>query len=99
MTEPRAADLTCGSAFCFCPMDTDQLVFRKEELIMLVLTRHPGEEIIINDSIRLTVVAVRGERVRIGVSAPPTVLVNRKEVQLRRDQRLRSKRSQLKPTH
>lgn len=80
-------------------MDTDQLVFHKEELIMLVLTRQPGEEIIINDSIRLTVVAVRGERVRIGVSAPPTVVVNRKEVQLRRDQRVRSKRSQLKPTH
>lgn len=91
--------MTLARLFAVRPMDTDQLVFNKEELIMLVLTRQPGEEIIINDSIRLTVVAVRGERVRIGVSAPPTVVVNRKEVQFRRDQRLRSKRSQLKPTH
>lgn len=51
---------------------------------MLVLSRRPGEEIVINDTIRLTIVAVRGERVRIGVAAPPSVAVNRKEVHDRR---------------
>ena len=37
---------------------------------MLVLSRKTGEEIVIGDDIHITVVAVQGERVRIGVSAP-----------------------------
>lgn len=51
---------------------------------MLVLTRHPGEETIINGTIRLTVVSVKGDRIRLGIDAPPSVVVDRQEIHERR---------------
>jgi carbon storage regulator len=51
---------------------------------MLVLSRRVGEEIVIAGNIRLTIVAVRGQAVRLGIAAPPEVSVNRKEVHDRR---------------
>jgi len=51
---------------------------------MLVLTRRIGEAIVIGDAIRITVVAVKGDRVRLGVSAPDDVRVDRQEVHERR---------------
>lgn len=51
---------------------------------MLVLTRRPGEEIVIDGNIRVTVVSVRGDRVRIGIEAPPSVVVDRQEISERR---------------
>jgi len=51
---------------------------------MLVLTRRVGEEIVIGGDIRVTVVAIKGDRVRIGVSAPDFVRVDRQEVHERR---------------
>jgi carbon storage regulator len=53
---------------------------------MLVLSRRVGEQIVIGEDIRITVVAVQGNKVRIGVSAPPTVTVDRQEVNVRRGQ-------------
>jgi carbon storage regulator len=53
---------------------------------MLVLSRRIGEEIIINDNIRVTVVAVKGDRVRLGIVAPRDVAVDRSEVRERRMQ-------------
>jgi carbon storage regulator len=47
---------------------------------MLVLTRRPDEEIVIDGGIRIKVVAVQGGRVRLGIVAPPTVRVDRQEV-------------------
>lgn len=47
---------------------------------MLVLSRRVGEEIVINGNIRITVVAVKGDRVRVGVEAPKDVVVDRAEV-------------------
>jgi carbon storage regulator len=47
---------------------------------VLVLTRKRGEEIVIGDNIRLTVVAVSGNQVRLGITAPPDVPVRREEV-------------------
>lgn len=47
---------------------------------MLVLSRKVGEDIVIGDSIRITVVEMRGGKVRIGVVAPRDVVVDRKEV-------------------
>jgi carbon storage regulator len=55
-------------------------------VIMLVLSRRVGEEIIINDNIRVTVVAVKGDRVRLGIVAPRDVTVDRSEVHARRVQ-------------
>jgi carbon storage regulator len=50
---------------------------------MLVLTRRIGEEILIGDDIRVTVVAVQGGKVRLGVAAPDSVRVDRREVRER----------------
>ena len=53
---------------------------------MLVLTRRTGEEIVIDDVIRVTVVEVQGNKVRLGVTAPASVRVDRQEVHDRRMQ-------------
>ena len=47
---------------------------------MLVLSRQRHETIIIGDDIEITVVDVRGEKVRLGITAPTHVSVHRKEV-------------------
>jgi carbon storage regulator len=47
---------------------------------MLVLTRKIGEEIIIGGNIRVTVTAIRGNQVRLGITAPREVRVNREEI-------------------
>src|SRR5947209_8389050 len=49
-------------------------------LIMLVLSRRPDEELVIDGNIRITVLEVRGNQVRLGISAPPDVTVLRREV-------------------
>ena len=51
---------------------------------MLVLTRKVGETVVIDGCITVTVVAVDGNRVRIGITAPPEVRVDREEVHRRR---------------
>jgi carbon storage regulator len=50
---------------------------------MLVLTRQVGQEIIIAGSIRVTITSVKGDKVRIGIIAPPEVRVDREEVHRR----------------
>jgi carbon storage regulator len=47
---------------------------------MLVLTRKPQQEIIIGDDIRLTVLDIRGGRVKLAFTAPAKVEIRRKEV-------------------
>jgi len=47
---------------------------------MLVLSRQRDESIIIGDDIEITIVDVRGEKVRLGINAPSHVPVHRKEV-------------------
>lgn len=47
---------------------------------MLVLTRKEGEQIKIGENITLTVVRVSGNKVRLGIDAPPDVLVVRTEL-------------------
>ncbi len=47
---------------------------------MLVLSRKKNESIIINDHITLTVVEIRGDKVRLGIEAPREVPVHRKEI-------------------
>jgi carbon storage regulator len=51
---------------------------------MLVLTRRVGEVIVIDHDIRITVVSVRGDRVRLGITAPEFVQVDREEIHERR---------------
>jgi carbon storage regulator len=50
---------------------------------MLVLSRRESERIKLGDSIVLTVVKVAGDRVRLGIEAPPSVLVLRGELKRR----------------
>jgi carbon storage regulator len=47
---------------------------------MLVLTRKVGEQIVVGENIRVTVVAVNGQRVRLGFEAPGDVLIRRQEL-------------------
>ena len=50
---------------------------------MLVLARRVGEEIVIGDDIRVTVLEVRGSQVRLGIVAPKAVRVLRQEIENR----------------
>jgi len=47
---------------------------------MLVLNRQTNESIMIGDNIEIFVVSVRGDRVKLGITAPKTVSVHRKEI-------------------
>jgi len=47
---------------------------------MLVLSRKKNESIVINNDIRIVVVEIRGDKVRLGVEAPREVPVHRHEV-------------------
>ena len=51
---------------------------------MLVLTRRIGEEIVIGDNIRVKIVSVKGDRIRVGIDAPSDVSVDRAEIHSRR---------------
>ena len=53
---------------------------------MLVFTRRVGEEIVVGGDIRIVVLSVHGNRVRLGVTAPQSVRVDRYEVHNRRVQ-------------
>lgn len=48
---------------------------------MLVLSRKPGEQIRIGDNVTITLVEVRGNRIKIGIDAPRDVNVVRSELQ------------------
>jgi carbon storage regulator len=63
---------------------------------MLVLSRQRDESIMIGDEIEITVVDIRGDKVRLGISAPKSVSVHRKEV-YEAIQRENTEASQLRP--
>jgi len=47
---------------------------------MLVLSRKKNEQIVIDEEIVVTVIDIRGDKVRLGIKAPPKVPVHRMEV-------------------
>jgi carbon storage regulator len=47
---------------------------------MLVLSRQKDESIMIGDNVEVTIVDVRGDKVRLGITAPKDISVHRKEV-------------------
>jgi carbon storage regulator len=47
---------------------------------MLVLSRQKNEAIMIGDDVEITIVDIRGDRVRLGITAPQSVSVHRKEI-------------------
>ncbi len=63
---------------------------------MLVVSRKPGERLLIGDSVEVTVLAVRGDHVSLGVSAPREVPIHRQEL-LERIRRENQRAAQLGP--
>lgn len=55
----------------------------KKGKIMLLLTRCPGESVIIGDEIKITLLGVRGNQVRLGIDAPKNISVHREEIYLK----------------
>jgi carbon storage regulator len=51
---------------------------------MLILSRKANQAIVIGHTVRVTVVGIKGDRVRLGIEAPPEVTVDRAEVHERR---------------
>ncbi|MGN0291300.1 MAG: carbon storage regulator CsrA [Lachnospiraceae bacterium] len=49
---------------------------------MLALTRKKGESLIINNNVEVTVLEIRGDQIKLGISAPKDVSIYRKEVYL-----------------
>jgi len=52
----------------------------KENWTMLILTRRVGETLMIGDSVTVTVLGVKGNQVRVGITAPKDVAVHREEI-------------------
>jgi carbon storage regulator len=60
---------------------TTRTTFEKiEEGTMLVLSRHRDESIMIGDDVVVTIVDIRGDKVRLGIDAPQSIPVHRQEV-------------------
>ena len=53
---------------------------------MLILTMKPGEQVVIGNAITVTVVEVRGKRVRVGIKAPGQVRILRGERACRQEE-------------
>jgi carbon storage regulator len=47
---------------------------------MLILTRHLGEVLIIEDNIKITVLGIKGNQTRLGIEAPKEISVHREEI-------------------
>jgi carbon storage regulator len=69
---------------------------QRKEPPMLVLSRHRDESIMIGDDIVVTIVDIRGDKVRLGIDAPSDIPVHRQEV-YEAIQRENRKATQLKP--
>lgn len=54
---------------------------------MLILARKTNEAIMIGDNIKITVVEIRGDKVRLGIVAPENVKVDRKEIRTQKEKK------------
>ena len=58
---------------------------------MLALTRKKGESLVINNNIEVTILEIRGDQIKLGISAPRDVSIYRKEVYLQIQEENRDK--------
>jgi len=49
---------------------------------MLILTRKPGESLYIGDTVKVTIVEIKGNQIRVGIDAPPELRIYREEIYL-----------------
>ena len=47
---------------------------------MLILTRKPGESLYIGDTIKVTIVEIKGHQIRVGITAPQDMRIYREEI-------------------
>ena len=68
---------------------------------MLVLSRQKDESIIIGDDVEITIVDVRGDKVRLGITAPREISVHRREVYdaIQREKEAKAKAKNKKEPH
>ena len=66
---------------------------------MLVLSRQKDESIVIGDDIEITIVDVRGDKVRLGIEAPKSIPVHRREVYeaIQREKKEKEQNKQVEP--
>ncbi len=64
---------------------------------MLIFTRRIGEEIRIGDDIRLRIIDIKGKQVRLGIEAPPEVIIHREEIYRRINEAGQSEEKQPNP--
>lgn len=64
---------------------------------MLILTRRTGEVVHIGDEVKVTILAIVGDRVRVGFDAPRSIAVDRAEVVARKREGLRQTQVALEP--
>lgn len=55
---------------------------------MLILTRRVSEALIFDDNIKVTVLGIKGNQIRLGIDAPKEITVDREEIHLRRKQNM-----------
>ena len=75
----RVSSRSGNSSFAPKPVAVDATQNEKEPP-MLVLSRHRDESIMIGDDVVVTIVDIRGDKVRLGIEAPNDVPVHRQEV-------------------
>jgi carbon storage regulator len=51
---------------------------------MLILSRRPNETLVIGENIRVTILGIHGNQVRLGIAAPKNIVVDREEVHHRK---------------
>ena len=49
---------------------------------MLILTRKPGESLYIGDDVKVIIVEIKGNQIRVGIEAPPELRIYREEIYL-----------------
>jgi carbon storage regulator len=88
--------LSCPAIYLPLSAGLSPAYFRGRSHTMLVLSRHRDESIMIGDDIVVTIVDIRGDKVRLGIDAPSDVPVHRQEI-YEAIQRENRKASQLQP--